>query len=109
VELSLSRLARRGLRSANLAVMDGLESRILDSQIYASESGKRRTHSFPGGSGAGESRTYYILELRSGCRPQPIVKTYARQIGERYRDMAWESDRIAHRNVPPGLIPERTR
>ncbi len=40
VELSLSRFAHRGLRSTNLAVMDGLKSRILDSQIYASQSGK---------------------------------------------------------------------
>jgi hypothetical protein len=33
------------------------------------------------------------------------VKTYARQIGERYRDMAWESDRIAHRMYHRDLIP----
>ena len=37
--------------------------------------------------------------------PQPIVKTYARQIVERYRDMAWESDRIAHRMYQQDLIP----
>ena len=40
VELSLARLAGQGLRSTNLAVMDGLGSRILDSQTYASEPGR---------------------------------------------------------------------
>ena len=107
VELSLSRLARRGLRSTNLAVMDGLESRILDSQIYASESGQAPdTFLFQADLAPGESRTYYILDASAlAAVPQPIVKTYARQIGERYRDMAWESDRIAHRMYHQDLIP----
>jgi unsaturated rhamnogalacturonyl hydrolase len=107
VELSLSRLARRGLRSTNLAVMDGLESRILDSQIYASKSGQAPdTFLFQVDLAPGESRTYYILDASVlAAIPQPIVKTYARQIGERYRDMAWESDRIAHRMYHQDLIP----
>jgi hypothetical protein len=111
VELSLSRLGRRGLRSTNLAVMDGVASRILDSQIYASQSGKAPdTFLFQVDLAAGESRTYYIFDASSlAAVPQPIVKTYARQIIERYRDMAWESDRIAHRMYHQDLIPaERT-
>jgi rhamnogalacturonyl hydrolase YesR len=107
VELSLSRLARRGLRATNLAVMDGLGSRILDSQIYASESGQAQdTFLFQADLAPGETRTYYILDASAlAAVPQPIVKTYARQIDERYRDMAWESDRIAHRMYHQDLIP----
>lgn len=107
VELSLSRLARRGIRSTNLAVMDGLASRILDSQIYASESGQApNTFLFKTDLAPRESRTYYIVDTSAlAAVPRPIVKTYARQIGERYRDMAWESDRIAHRMYHQDLIP----
>ena len=107
VELSLSRLARRGMRSTNLAVMDGFASRILDSQIYASESGQApNTFLFKTDLAPRESRPYYIVDTSAlAAVPQPIVKTYARQIGERYRDMAWESDRIAHRMYHQDLIP----
>ena len=107
VELSVSRLARRGLRSTNLALMDGLGSRILDSQIYASESGQAPdTFLFQVDLAPGESRTYYIMDACAlAAVPQPIVKTYVRQIGERYLDMAWESDRIAHRMYHQDLIP----
>jgi unsaturated rhamnogalacturonyl hydrolase len=107
VELNLPGLARRGLRLKNLAVMDGLVSRILDSQIYASESGQAPdTFLFQADLAPGESRTYYILDASAlAAVPHPIVKTYARQIGERYRDLAWESDRIAHRMYQQDLIP----
>ena len=107
VELRLSRLARRGQRSTDLAVMDSLTSRILDSQIYASVSGQAPdTFLFQADLAPGESRTYYLLDVSAlAAVPQPIVKTYARQISERYRDMAWESDRIAHRMYQQDLIP----
>jgi unsaturated rhamnogalacturonyl hydrolase len=107
VELSLSRLAGRGLPATHLAVMDGLASRILDSQIYATESGQAPdTFLFQADLAPGESRTYYILDASAlAAVPQPILKTYARQIEERYRDMAWESDRIAHRMYHRDLIP----
>ena len=106
VEMSLPRLAGRGLRSTNLAVMDGLGSRILDSQTYASEPGRPPdTFIFQTDLAPGETRTYYIMDASAlAAVPQPIVKTYARQIGERYRDMAWESDRIAHRVYQQDLI-----
>lgn len=106
VELSLSRLARQGLRATNLAAMDGLGSRILDSQSYASESGQAPdTFLFQVDLAPGETRTYYILDASAlAAVPQPIVKTYARQIDERYRDLAWESDRIAHRIYHRDLI-----
>jgi unsaturated rhamnogalacturonyl hydrolase len=106
VELELSRLASYGLRSTNLAVMDGLGSRILDSQTYASEPVRPpHTFLFQTDLAPGESRTYYIMDVSAlAGLPQPIVKTYARQIGERFRDIAWESDRIAHRMYHQDLI-----
>ena len=107
VELSLSRLARRGSRATNLAAMDGLGSRLFDSQIYASKPGQAPdTFLFQSDLAPGDTRTYYILDASAlAAVPQPIVKTYARQIDERYRDMAWESDRIAHRMYHQDLIP----
>jgi rhamnogalacturonyl hydrolase YesR len=109
VELNLLRLAAFGLRSTNLAAMDGLGSRILDSQTYSSEPGRPPdTFLFQADFAPGESRTYYIIDTSASAPlaavPQPIVKTYARQIGERFRDMAWESDRIAHRVYHQDLI-----
>ncbi len=106
VELSLSRLSSRGLRATKLAVMDGVGSRILDSQVYASESGQvPDTLLFQADLAPGESRTYHIVDASAlAAVPQPIVKTYARQVGERYHDMAWESDRIAHRMYHQDLI-----
>jgi unsaturated rhamnogalacturonyl hydrolase len=107
VELDLTRLAGRGLHSTNLALMDGLGSSILDSQTYASEPGRPMdAFIFQADLAPGETRTYYIMDVSAlAAVPQPIVKTYARQIGERYRDMAWESDRIAHRMYQQDLIP----
>jgi unsaturated rhamnogalacturonyl hydrolase len=106
VELSLARLAGRGLRSTDPAVMDRLGSRILDSQTYASEPGRPLdTLIFQTDLAPGETRTYYIMDVSAlAAVPPPIVKTYARQVGERYRDMAWESDRIAHRVYQQDLI-----
>lgn len=107
VEMSLPRLAGQGLRSTHLAVMDGLGSRILDSQTYASEPGRSLdTFIFQVDLAPGETQTYYVMDVAAlAAVPQPIAKTYARQIGERYRDMAWESDRTAHRVYNLDLIP----
>lgn len=107
VEMSLAQLADQGLRSTNPAVMDGLGSRILDSQTYSSEPERPLdTFIFQTDLTPGETRTYYIMDVSAlAAVPQPIVKTYARQIGERYRDMAWENDRIAHRVYNQDLIP----
>jgi unsaturated rhamnogalacturonyl hydrolase len=105
VELSLSRLTRRGLRATNLAAMDGLGSRILDSQIYGESGQAPDTFLFQADLAPGDTRTYYILDASAlAAVPQPILKTYARQIDEHYRDMAWESDRIAHRIYHRDLI-----
>jgi rhamnogalacturonyl hydrolase YesR len=89
------------------AVMDGDSSRILDSQPYASEPGQPSDRLlFQVDLAPGETRTFYALAARSSVAalPPPLVKTYARQVAERYNDVAWESDRIAHRMYNLDLI-----
>ena len=90
--------------SGNVSVMDGLSSRILDSQVYSQ---------YPSGSNLlfqvdlapGEMRTFYILDAAAlGALPPPIVKTFARFVPERFDDFAWESDRIAFRAYGQALI-----
>ena len=52
-----------------------------------------------------ETRTFYILDASAlAAVPPPIVKTYARQVTERFNDIAWESDRTAHRMYHQDLI-----
>ncbi len=90
-----------------LAVVDGLSSRVLDSQVYAS--GTNPTPDkllFQVDLAPGETRTFYVLDARLlPAVPPPIVKTFARFVPERYDDFAWESDRIAHRAYGLALIP----
>ena len=94
----------------HLAIMDGVSSRILDSQLYYSP--------YPGEGGdssqrllfqvdlaPGETKTFYILDAAAlAAVPPPIVKTMARYVPERFDDFAWESDRIAHRIYGQALI-----
>ncbi len=88
-----------------MAVMDGLSSRILDSQVY-SPSPDEKELLFQVDLAPGETRTYDILDASTlAAAPPPIVKTFARYVPERYDDFAWESDRIAHRMYGLALIP----
>ncbi|HEX4350528.1 MAG TPA: glycoside hydrolase family 88 protein, partial [Verrucomicrobiae bacterium] len=88
-----------------LAVMDGLSSRIIDSQSYQTpESADKFV--FQVDLAPGETRTFYVMDASAlAVMPQPIVKTFARYVPERYDDFAWESDRIAHRTYGLKLIP----
>ncbi len=90
----------------DLKVMDGLSSRILTSQCYASESNSIPDKLvFQVDLAPGETRTFYIMELSPLVAvPPPIVKTLARYVPERMDDFAWESDRIAHRTYGQALI-----
>ena len=92
-----------------LAVMDGVSSRILDSQVYISETNNpvyTEKLLFQVDLAPGETRTFYILDASAlAAVPSPIVKTFARYVPERYDDFAWESDRIAHRAYALALIP----
>ena len=78
--------------------MDGVSSRILDSQIYAPQTNRPDKLLFQVDLAPHETRTFYILDASAlAAVPPPIVKTFARYVPERYDDFAWESDRIAHR------------
>ncbi|HXR49076.1 MAG TPA: glycoside hydrolase family 88 protein [Candidatus Limnocylindrales bacterium] len=91
--------------TARFAVMDGVSSRILDSQIYTPETNEDKLL-FQVDLAPNETRTYYILDASAlAAVPPPIVKTFARFVPERYDDFAWESDRIAHRAYGLALIP----
>ncbi|MCU0784764.1 MAG: glycoside hydrolase family 88 protein [Verrucomicrobia bacterium] len=80
-------------------VLDGLTSRILDSQVVGEEL------MFQVDLVSGEVREYLILPRAAlPAAPTPLVKTFARFVPERMDDFAWESDRIAHRMYGPALI-----
>ncbi len=112
VEVSLNDVAaagidRRVFASRKLSVMDGLSSRIVDSQTYAAEPNQFvDTLVFQVDLAPGETRTYNLLASADlAAVPPPIVKTMARYVPERYDDFAWESDRTAHRTYGQALIP----
>ena len=93
--------------STQFSVMDGVSSRILDSQRYAPSTNELETKLlFQVDLAPRETRTFYILYASIlAAVPPPIVKTFARYVPERYDDFAWESDRIAHRTYGLALIP----
>lgn len=84
-------------RVRSMSVMDGVSSRILDSQTYV-EPNWPWLKLFQVDLAPHETRTFYILDAAVlPVAPPPIVKTFARYAPERHDDFAWESDRIAHR------------
>lgn len=90
--------------SGKLAVMDGVSARILDSESYSLPEGGDK-FVFQADLAPGETRTFYALDASAlAAAPEPIVKTMARFVPERYDDFAWESDRIAHRTYGLALI-----
>ena len=103
-----SGMASAFLKIHKFAVMDGVSSRILDSQIYASATNSAPDKLlFQVDLAPGETRTFYILDAAAlAAVPPPIVKTFARFVPERADDFAWESDRIAHRTYGLALIPK---
>ena len=93
--------------AAKIAVMDGLSSRILASQVYASDPFRAaRRLLFQVDLAPGETRRFDVLnsEALLPSVPTPILKTFARVVPERFGDVAWESDRIAHRMYQLALI-----
>jgi unsaturated rhamnogalacturonyl hydrolase len=92
--------------SGGIAVMDGVSSRILDSQVYASEPGRAADRLlFQVDLAPGETRLFYVMDARAlAALPPPVMKTYVRRVAERFNDMAWESDRVAHRMYSTDLI-----
>ncbi len=109
VELNLSKIAKQlrlNPESGNFAVMDGVSSHILDSQTYASEIGEQpNKFLFQVDIAPNDTRNFYVIDAaRLAAIPQPIIKTFARYVPERYDDFAWESDRIAFRMYGPKLM-----
>jgi unsaturated rhamnogalacturonyl hydrolase len=92
-------IVKKFFQSNPLAVLDGVSSRVLDSQMYSSEpNGTPDKLLFQVDLAPGETRTFYILSTSVlATVPPPMVKTFARYAPERHDDFAWESDRIAHR------------
>jgi unsaturated rhamnogalacturonyl hydrolase len=92
--------------AARPVVMDGESSRILDSQVCAAEGGSGPdTLLFQVDLAPNETRRFSIIDASAlAAQPPPIVKTYVRQVPERFNDMAWENDRTAHRNYQQALI-----
>jgi rhamnogalacturonyl hydrolase YesR len=90
-----------------LAVLNGISSQIVGSQLISVEDLKNNTREkllFQVDLAPHETRTYYILNASVlPAVPPPIVKTFAYYAPERHDDIAWESDRIAHRMYGPGL------
>ncbi len=87
-------------------IMDAVSSRILDSQSYAEETNYPMPNKllFQVDLAPHETRTYYVLDASVlPATPPPIIKTFACYAPERHDDIAWESDRIAHRMYGPAL------
>jgi unsaturated rhamnogalacturonyl hydrolase len=120
VEVTTKEFARGGTsfldvlrdNARQIAVMDGTSSRILDSQVVPQALTPENSRSniaekllFQVDLAPGETRKFYILDASVlAAVPQPIVKTMARFVPERYDDFAWESDRISHRTYGLALI-----
>jgi unsaturated rhamnogalacturonyl hydrolase len=108
VELEWNGLAERLKISdaSKMVVMDGALSRILDSQPYASNPGLAPDKLlFQADLAPGENRSYIVLASAAlPAEPHALARTYARLVTERMNDMAWESDRIAHRMYQLALI-----
>ena len=95
------------LQKVKVAVMDGVSSRIVDSQVYVPYGASFAPDSliFQTDLAPGETRTFHVLPASAlAAEPPPIVKTFARFVPERFDDFAWESDRITHRIYGLALI-----
>jgi len=90
----------------DLVAMDGVSSRILDSQAYSKIAAREHDRFlFQVDLAPSETRIVRVVDHESlAAVPPPIVKTMARYVPERFDDFAWESDRIAHRIYGQALI-----
>lgn len=93
-------------RMYHLVVYDP-QGRLLPSQVTNYEHdhrGARYDHLvFSYDFAAGEKRASFTLGSVAAATPPEVPCAYARVVPERYDDMAWENDRIAHRMYGPAL------
>lgn len=61
---------------------------------------------FPYDFAAGERQAVFTVEATASATPPQPACAYARFVPDRYDDMAWENDRIAHRMYGPALNTE---
>src|SRR5688500_14800450 len=98
-----------GLRMYHVVVRDA-EGRVLPSQITNYQHDHKGVDYddlvFPFDFRAGEKRAIFTVEPSAAPTPPEPPCAYARTVPERYDDMAWENDRIAHRMYGPGLTTE---
>lgn len=95
-----------GARMYHLVVRDP-KGRVLPSQVTNYEHDHRGaqyddlvfTYDFA----AGEKRATFVLESVNAATPPETACAYARVVPERFDDIAWENDRIAHRMYGPAL------
>jgi rhamnogalacturonyl hydrolase YesR len=88
-------------------VVNGITSRIIDSQAYSTVlGGLSQKLLFQTDLAPHETKIFYVVDgaAFNAVHPPPIVKTMARYVPERFDDFAWESDRIAHRAYGLALI-----
>ncbi len=108
----LQSLELTGPAETHLAVMDGVSSRVLDSQHYVSrpdpEPGQRPdTLVFQVDLAPGETRQYYLLPgWALPATPPPLLKTFARDVPERSDEFAGESylKQLAARRAQPLVV-----
>jgi rhamnogalacturonyl hydrolase YesR len=95
-----------GLDFDRPVVFSGDSSRILPSQAYSSGGGAGwDTLVFQVDLAPGETRLVQVVEGSVMSEiPTHVTRTYARQVPERFNDVAWESDRTAHRVYHTDLI-----
>jgi hypothetical protein len=89
-----------GLRMYHLVVRDP-KGRVLTSQVTNYQHDHRGASYddlvFSYDFAAGEKRAVFSVESSADATPPVTPCVYARTVPERYDDMAWENDRIAHR------------
>lgn len=90
----------------NLAVLDALTSRIVDSQVVdADGNGQPEWLLVQGDFMPGQVRSYNVIAgLPRDRQPKPQLVTFGRFVPERLDDFAWENDRTAHRVYGPALM-----
>jgi rhamnogalacturonyl hydrolase YesR len=86
--------------------IDGNGSRIIDSQAYGGpQDTEGSTFVFQVDLAPGETRRVTLVDRSFlPAVPAPLVKTFVRQVPERFNDVAWESDLAAHRVYHLDLI-----
>lgn len=96
-----------GSKPGGYCVVDGMSSRVVDSQVYAPDAAQPEKLKllFQVDLAPHETRVFNLMPASAlAATPPPLVKTFARYVPERFDDFAWESDRIAHRIYGQALI-----